>query len=76
LAYSALGSDSIGQSRKAEQTTRPLSLLCNWIAAGVFVWIFYATLVPLVKMFWRAAPLPLKPVAALEPSALRTNMAY
>jgi lipase maturation factor 1 len=47
--------------------TRPLSLLCDWIAAGVFVWIFYATLVPLAPMFWRGAPLPLKLVVALEP---------
>jgi lipase maturation factor 1 len=36
------------------------------IAAG-FLWIFYATVVPLVHMFWRDAPLPLKPVVALEP---------
>jgi hypothetical protein len=30
-------------------------------------WVFYATAVPLVQMFWRAAPMPTKPVIALEP---------
>lgn len=30
-------------------------------------WIFYATVVPVVRMFWCAAPLPTGPVAALEP---------
>jgi hypothetical protein len=33
----------------------------------VLTWIFYATLVPLVQMFWAAEPLPEAPVAALEP---------
>jgi hypothetical protein len=35
--------------------------------AVVLTWIFYATLVPLVQMFWSAAPLPTSPVAALDP---------
>jgi lipase maturation factor 1 len=30
-------------------------------------WIFYATAVPVVQMSWREAPLPLKPLVALEP---------
>ncbi len=46
--------------------TRPPFLLRTALVAVVFVWI-YATLVPLVQMFWRGAPLPLKPVVALEP---------
>jgi len=37
------------------------------LSAFVFTWIFYATLAPLVQMFWAAAPLPTSPVAALDP---------
>ncbi len=37
------------------------------IFAAALTWIFYATTVPLVLMFWRAARLPLAPVTALEP---------
>jgi hypothetical protein len=35
--------------------------------AFVLTWVFYATLVPLMRMFWRAAPLLVRPVIALEP---------
>ncbi len=35
--------------------------------AVVLSWIFYATAVPVVQMSWREAPLPLRPVVALEP---------
>ncbi len=35
--------------------------------AVMLTWVFYATLVPSVSMFWRTAPLPIKPVVALEP---------
>jgi len=44
------------------------------ILAVMLTWIFYATTVPLVQMFWRGAPLPTKPVAALDP--LRIANAY
>jgi hypothetical protein len=37
------------------------------MAAFVLTWSFYATLVPLVQMFWREAPFPTKPIVALEP---------
>jgi lipase maturation factor 1 len=30
-------------------------------------WIFYATTLPLLQMFWRGIPLPESPVAALDP---------
>jgi lipase maturation factor 1 len=33
----------------------------------VLTWVFYATTVPLVQMSWHDAPLPEKPVVALEP---------
>ncbi len=35
--------------------------------AVVLSWIFYATVVPLAQMSWQEVPLPLKPVAMLEP---------
>ena len=35
--------------------------------AVALTWVFYATTVPLVQMSWRDAPLPEKPVIALEP---------
>jgi lipase maturation factor 1 len=37
------------------------------ICAFVLTWIFYATSLPLMQMFWREVPLSSKPVAALEP---------
>jgi len=37
------------------------------VYAGVLTWIFYATTVPLVQMFWRGAPLLGRPIAVLEP---------
>jgi lipase maturation factor 1 len=37
------------------------------IFAVVLSWIFYATVVPLAQMSWHEVPLPLKPVAMLEP---------
>lgn len=46
----------------------------EWLHAGVYsasafvlVWVFYATVVPVVRMFWDQAPLPVGPVSALEP---------
>jgi hypothetical protein len=33
----------------------------------LFVWIFYATTLPLMQMFWSEVPLPTKPIALLEP---------
>ncbi len=35
--------------------------------AVVLAWIFYATTLPLLQMFWREVPLPERPVALLEP---------
>jgi lipase maturation factor 1 len=45
----------------------PLPSLRTAISAVILTWIFYATLVPVGQMFWRDAPLPLKPLLALEP---------
>jgi lipase maturation factor 1 len=37
------------------------------LLAFALTWIFYATVVPFVQMFWRGVPLPAKPVVWLEP---------
>jgi lipase maturation factor 1 len=42
---------------------RPQSAL----VAVALAWVFYATIVPFVQMFWRDVPLPANPVAWLEP---------
>src|SRR3984885_6288040 len=41
--------------------------LRSGLLAVVLTWIFYATVVPFVQMFWRGVPLPAKPVVWLEP---------
>jgi hypothetical protein len=49
--------------------TKPNSLYFfrSGLLAVVLTWIFYATAIPLVRMFWHDAPLPTKPLAVLEP---------
>ena len=51
--------------------TKPRANLLASIRSALFAvaltWIFYATAVPLVLMFWRGARLPSAPVTALEP---------
>jgi hypothetical protein len=37
------------------------------VTTVMLAWIFYATTLPLLQMFWRDFPLPEGPVAALEP---------
>ncbi|HEX3969634.1 MAG TPA: lipase maturation factor family protein [Edaphobacter sp.] len=44
-----------------------LASLRSVIFAAVLTWIFYATTVPLVQMFWQEAPLPTAPLTLLEP---------
>jgi len=36
-------------------------------SSAILLWIFYATTVPMLWMFWRDLPLPTAPVVALEP---------
>jgi hypothetical protein len=36
-------------------------------AAVILGWIFYATTLPMIEMFWQSVPLPTGPVAALQP---------
>lgn len=37
------------------------------VIAVMLSWIFYATTLPMLQMAWRSIPLPVTPVAALEP---------
>jgi lipase maturation factor 1 len=57
------------QAREAKPLTRLPWLAKVWsgVAAVTLTWIFYATAVPLLQMFWRDVPLPTKPVVWLEP---------
>ena len=55
------------EKRAKISTEHPLTSLRLTLYAVALTWIFYATTVPLVRMFWHAAPLPSGPVAALEP---------
>jgi hypothetical protein len=45
----------------------PLASIRLAFSTTMLIWIFYATAVPLIKMLWREAPLPTRPVAILEP---------
>lgn len=47
----------------------PDNLVQLWtsIVSVVLIWFFYATAVPLVRMVWQKVPLPVAPVAALDP---------
>jgi lipase maturation factor 1 len=58
------------QFERAAIEAKPLkgvSGLVVAVAAVLLTWIAYATTVEMVWMFWREAPLPSSPVAALEP---------
>ena len=41
--------------------------LWSGLSAVVLTWVFYATTVPLIQMFWHEASLPTKPIVVLEP---------
>jgi hypothetical protein len=45
----------------------PFSDLGLILTSVLLTWVFYATTVPLIHMFWREAPLPAQPIAALDP---------
>ncbi|MDQ2833066.1 MAG: lipase maturation factor family protein [Acidobacteriota bacterium] len=64
--------DTYGQSKTSDRGW----FHTGWYAACAFVltWVFYATTVPVVRMFWNEAPLPVGPLAVLEP--LRIANAY
>ena len=61
------------QASKVSPPAQPGRIARHFHALGLVVitvvlgWIFYATTLPMLQMFWRRAPLPLSPVTALEP---------
>lgn len=59
--------DGSSGSVKTPTETKPLAALRTALLAVAFTWVFYATTVPLIQMFWRDAPLPDKPIVILEP---------
>jgi lipase maturation factor 1 len=67
--HKAESEDSHSQSEEsqAQPDTNPLGSLQTAFFATVMTWMFYATSLPLVLMFWHEAPLPTGPVTVLEP---------
>jgi lipase maturation factor 1 len=59
--------DSTRTDEEAKEVGNALTVLRVSVVSVLLTWIFYATAAPLVQMFWHEAPLPTKPVAALEP---------
>ena len=47
--------------------TKSANSLWSGLSAVVLTWVFYATIVPLVQMFWHETSLPTKPIVVLEP---------
>jgi hypothetical protein len=67
------GSEEQPASSKEPQaltTPRRFASLRFNLIAFMLTWVFYATLVPMVRMFWRDAPLLVIPVVALDPSRI------
>ena len=64
-----VGAESPGVVPEAEDN--PLRSAYNTIklsfSSAILLWIFYATTVPMLWMFWNTLPLPVQPVVALEP---------
>ncbi|MFZ0517048.1 MAG: lipase maturation factor family protein [Acidobacteriaceae bacterium] len=52
------------QPTGARRQLRPIGLA---FTAVILTWIFYATTVPMLQMFWRSIPLPTAPLLALQP---------
>jgi lipase maturation factor 1 len=59
--------DNPSDEAKTLAEANSFTALRSGLLAFALTWIFYATAVPLVQMFWREAPLPTKPVVVLEP---------
>jgi hypothetical protein len=57
----------LAEDNDEPRPARPLASIRVAVCAIALTWIFYATTVPLVRMFWREAPMPSAPLAALEP---------
>ena len=52
---------------RARRLIQHISALRLAISAVCLTWIFYVTAAGLIRMLWRAAPLPSAPIVALEP---------
>ena len=64
-----LNLSSVGES-EAEPVREPARWLVSVgmaLRAMALVWVFYVTTAEMVFIFWREAPLPTSPIAALEP---------
>jgi lipase maturation factor 1 len=64
------GAEKGGEPYAVDTEAKPLTeahSLATPLVAVALTWIFYATVVPFVQMFWREAPLSAKPVVWLEP---------
>jgi lipase maturation factor 1 len=63
-----VGADSVAVPEAAPS---PLRATYNAVklslSSAVLLWIFYATTVLMLWMFWRSIPLPAQPIVALEP---------
>jgi lipase maturation factor 1 len=55
------------ESRAETRAVGGLEAVGIWARVVLLTWVGYATLVPLVQMFWREVPVPEWPVAWLEP---------
>jgi lipase maturation factor 1 len=55
------------QSGKREFVMGQLGFLKLALTTVILGWLFYASTAPMILMLWRDAPLPMSPVAALEP---------
>jgi hypothetical protein len=55
------------ENTETKQRSNLFASIRSALFAVVLTWIFYATTVPPLLMFWRGAPLLLGPVTALEP---------
>jgi hypothetical protein len=55
------------QREKTQPQWKPFATLRSSLVAVVLTWIFYATAVPLIRMSWHDAPLPVAPIVAIEP---------
>jgi lipase maturation factor 1 len=68
--------EDLSQASETPQELRPerIAQYLRGLRLAVIVvalsWIFYATTLPMLQMFWREVPLPEGPVTALEPSRI------
>jgi lipase maturation factor 1 len=62
-----IGQPTRAQSGAREIISRQVGFLKLALTTVILGWLFYASTAPMILMLWREAPLPMSPVAALEP---------